>query len=79
MKSLGLPLIMVSWLSEPAEIGLGSAVLIFIVAVIARAAFSWRADGRMDFLIALMKEWPADDIGASSDDLPTGFRRSRTP
>ena len=62
---------MVSLLSESAETWFGAALLLTIVAVIVRAAFGWRADGRMDFLITLLRECPADDLGEVSDDLPT--------
>jgi len=41
------------------------------VAVIVRAAFCWRADDRMNFIVALLRECPADDLGEGSDDLPT--------
>ena len=55
--------------SEPAEMWFGSVLLLIIVAVIVGAAFCWRADGRMNFLIALMGEYPAVDLGEGSGDL----------
>ena len=61
---------MISLLPESAEMWLGVVLLLTIVAVIARAAFSWRVDGRMNFLIALLRECPADDIGDDIDNLP---------
>jgi hypothetical protein len=62
---------MVSLLSEPAETWFGSVLLLTIVAVIVRATFCWRADDRMNFLVALLRECPADDLGEGSSDLPT--------
>jgi hypothetical protein len=53
---------MESWLSKPAETWFGSALLLLIVALTIRGAFKWKSDGRMDFLFALMRDWPADDI-----------------
>jgi len=62
---------MVSPLPESAETWFGSVLLLTIVAVIVRAAFCWRADDRMNFLVALLRECPADDLGEGSDHLPT--------
>ena len=62
---------MVSLLPESAETWFGSVLILIIVAVIARAAFCWRAAGRMDFLIELLRECPPDDLSEGSGDLPT--------
>ena len=62
---------MVSLLPESAETWFGSVLLLTIVAVIVRAAFCWRAAGRMDFLLAFLRECPPDDLGGGSGDLPT--------
>ena len=62
---------MVPLLPESAETWFGSVLLLTIVAVIVRAAFCWKADDRINFLVGLLRECPADDLGESSDDLPT--------
>jgi hypothetical protein len=62
---------MVSLLSESAETWFGSVLLLTVVAVIVRAAFSWRVDDRMNLLVTLLRECPGDDLDEGSDDLPT--------
>ena len=71
MTRIRLPRIIVSLLHESAETWFGSVLLLTIVAVVVRAAFCWRADDRMNLLIALLSECPADDLGDGSGDLPT--------
>jgi hypothetical protein len=58
---------MESWLSEPAETWFGAAMLLLIAAVTIRGAFRWRLNGRMDLFLALMRDWPADDVREGVD------------
>jgi hypothetical protein len=48
-----------------------------MVAVVVRAAFCWKADYGMIFLVNLLRECPAEDQGDGSGDLraatPTKF------
>jgi hypothetical protein len=51
---------MIFWLVEPSETWFGAAVLLVVVLVVADAVCCWNVQGRMDFLLALLKPCPAD-------------------
>jgi hypothetical protein len=61
------------WISQTPAAWMGLVLLIAIVAAIAHATLSIRANARMEFLLGLMKGFPADESsGARSDETPPG-------
>ena len=61
------------WISQMPTVWMGLALLIAIVAAVAHATLSTRANARMDFFLGLMKGFPADENGgARSKETPPG-------